>query len=150
MKQDFIERNFFAVFKTLQVAFIIFACIEAAYHNWWDVASNLLFAVCIETFIKAEQSSRKVSKKVEMLFTWNKVKGEEDEDKADNSENPNLVKIKKGCNYLCLKSGTNISTGRPSFIKGKIYQAPDDDVLVEEDGSLCDVSEGTDCLRLVE
>lgn len=65
-------------------------------------------------------------------------------------ESNNLVKIKKGCNYLCLKSGTNLSTGRPSFIKGKIYQAPEDDVLVEEDGSLCDVSEGTDGFRLVE
>ena len=90
MKQNFIERNFVAIFKTLQVIFVILACVEAAYHNWWSVVSNLMFAVCIETFIKAEQSSRKVRKKVEMLFTWNKVKGEESEDEADNSENTNL------------------------------------------------------------
>ena len=89
MKQNFIERNYVAVFKTLQVVYIILACVEASRHDWLDVVSNLLFAVCIELIIKSKQSARKVSKKVEVLFTWNKGE-EEEEEKIGNEEKPNL------------------------------------------------------------
>ena len=152
MKENFIERNFVAIFKTLQVTFIIFACIEAFDHELAGAFSNLIFVVAIEVFIKAARLEKRKDAVINLHIDYYKLddEEEEDEEKIGNEENPNLVKIKKGCNYLCLRNGTNVSTGSPSFIKGKIYQAPEDDVLVEEDGSLCDVSEGTDGFALFE
>lgn len=162
MKQDFIERNFFAVFKTLQVANIILACIKAFDHELAGAFSNLIFVVAIEVFIKAARVEKRKGAVINLHIDYYKLDGEEEEEENGNEENSNLehdpcidesnnlVKIKKGCNYLCLRNGTNVSTGRPSFIKGKIYQAPEDDILVEEGGSLCDVSKATDGFRLVE
>lgn len=165
MKLDFIERNIVAVFKTLQVVYIILACIEAFDHKLAGAFSNLIFVVAIEMFIKAAQLEKRKDAVINLHIDYYKLDGEEDEEeeKIGNEEKPNLehdpcidesnnlVKIKKGCNYLCLRNIPNLTTGRIAFIKGKIYQATNDDELVEEDDKFTlYMAGGTSGFRLVE
>ena len=89
MKQNFIERNYVAVFKTLQVVYIILACVEAAFHEWAGVFSNLVFVAVIEIFIKAARLERRKDAAINLHIDYSKLDGEEEE-KICNEENPNL------------------------------------------------------------
>lgn len=96
MKQDFIESNFFAVFKTLQVVYIILACIEAFDHKLAGAFSNLIFVVAIEVFIKAARLEKRKDAVIKdavinLHIDYYKLDGEEEEEeKIGNEEKPNL------------------------------------------------------------
>lgn len=98
MKQNFIERNYVAVFKTLQVVYIILAGVEAFDHELAGFFSNLVFVVAIEVFIKAARLEKRKDAAINLHIDYYKLDGEEEEGKTVNEEeekignevNPNL------------------------------------------------------------
>ena len=91
-KKSLLQQNETAVFKTLQVIYIIFACIEAAEHKWAFVFSNILFVAVIEIFIKAARLERRKDTAINLHIGYYKLDGEEEEeeDKIGNEVKPNL------------------------------------------------------------
>lgn len=68
MKTNFFERNGIAVYKALQVLFILLAIAEAYCHRWLAIVSNLVMALAIAEFITYVRMSIRRKGTISMLM----------------------------------------------------------------------------------